>query len=736
MSRLPTQDIYHSLNLSLKEDPPAIHLINGLYGIGKSKCVEEVLNSIKDENIADGIITNSGPLKAGLLTYFLFDLKIYKKDDSKYSKISLNGSETETHYNKTHISELLSFIKENDEDLYHKYLSEKECKTFTGQILYELENSKSADYHELDGLLTKKGHRRLMGLTEDVASESLIVDLLSIYFPIDENSPKDLKSQMPAKPKKILIALDNYEGCLSTVNSWLFNSFFGYAYEKAFSEFISYSMTEEDDKVRVKQFFDFRFILSGRDVISDKKRYNIAREIDKSIKIHEIKKLSENETRELLKEENLKIDTDIDKLRSISFGLPGLLLLWGEFYVLDDVGDDQDIVYIKAAEHILMHLSEREKEWIRCSSYLDKFDEYGLRCFPEMNKDHQLAFRYFENCDGLALKADKKGHLTLREEIKDIITGSVASQSKKMHDEYEEIASVYQDARKIYSGLDKKEIEVLRNLAYLKVFNNNEILKYAFDRDYDLAKAFIRENPDLFKRKKYTISLKESIRKKLVAFNKRIDLQKYKEKEEFINEICEKYIKELRDKIIQNDDRIQNLNRELNDIKIKITPNKSINESLQRKYIEKENERIELKKKLNNVKYKSDIFSGLINLGLAAFVFVIAYFISDLYEGMGIEGNSDIVKTVMYGLSGIFGITSIIYFIRSLSSKIRKDEKIKTVRALQKIEKERKEHQNKMKKLRNENESMQKRIKEIEKQLESLRSENLNFRTTLTEDFT
>ena len=378
-------DAVNSLNTSMQEDPKTIHLFDGMYGIGKSWHVQQVISEIKNNKIADGIIQNDKNCICQYLVDFIYELNILEKKNDKLIPVDLNNEDCERIYNKKHFYELVSVLNEKDPSLYEAFTLNNSCKTSSGQILFGLSKNNYDFTEDIEALIKKKGDQRLLLRIEEVVSESLLVDLMTCYFPMDMSKPLDLKSLMPAKPKKIIFVLDNYEQCYASVNSWLVNSFFNYAYEASFSEFISYDMSDTDKRIKINQFFDFRFILSGRDRITQKIFYsNLEKHIDKT-KNHNIQVLNENDAEEIFASKKMKIETDLNNMLSISFGLPGLMLLWSEYYILDAVGDDVSIVYNTASLKILEHKTKIEQEWIRCASFLDEFDYYGLRCFPEMN---------------------------------------------------------------------------------------------------------------------------------------------------------------------------------------------------------------------------------------------------------------------------------------------------------------------------------------------------------------
>jgi hypothetical protein len=735
MSKQIIKDILREIDKTFREDPKSIHLLNGMFGSGKSAAITTIIEEIKKNHNTDGIIILKIKENYDYLTDIISEIKLFKRIDNTYEKIELSDNNNELSYNRTHFREILDNLEEKDKDLANAYSFYKICRSAGEKFILDLTDPQDDMSVLIDDYFPNKADKRLLNNTEDVCSESLIVDLMSIYYPLDSDNPKDMKELMPVRPCKIVFIIDDYELYGSSINSWLIESFLDYVFNKTFSEFINYEISDSDERIRVSQFFDFRSIIASREDISKKKANKNLDNYKERIKKHLFKKFSKKEVEDFLSTNKLKINTDIDNLLSISLGLPGLLLLWSEYYLLDDIGDDTSVVYNKAALQILANKSDKEKEWIRCASFLDEFDIYGLRCFPELNKESELAFKYFNHFKELALDSGCNGFLKLREEVSYIISRSISSKSERMNDEYQKIADVYQKAKDLYKGMNDQKIEVFRNLAYFKKFEKKQILKVAFDTDYSVAIKFINDHLQFFDINKFTMSLKKDVRKTLDEFNKRIDLEKYNEKKEFIKSICDDYTKDIRESIVENDDKIQYLTKELKDIKVNLAPRKTINENLQRQYIDKENERIELKKKLSNLNYKSNLFSSAINLGLALLIFFMAYYLPDFYDGVGMENDSRTVETMLFIISGVFAIVSFIYAIRSISSKMKKNDRIKAEKRLKIIEQEKTENHSEMKKLKEENIMSQNRIKEIEKKLEALRSENSDNRAKLSEEF-
>jgi len=736
MNKNIIRGIIKSIEKSLKEDPKPIHFITGMYGSGKTAAIKSIINEIKSNRIADGIVIFEDKNEN---FEYLIDIppvtKLLKLEENNYQSVDQSNRDSEQEYNKKYFRELLNTLLEKDEELAGHYKYYKKCRSIGEKFILDISDPEEDISSLIEEVIHKKPDQRLLMKTEDVCSESFTVDLMNVYYPVNENEPSDLKSLMPHKPAKIVFIINGHTSCDAALYSWLFNSFFDYVFHKAFSEFINYDIAGNDDRMRVSQFFDFRFIISGRQEITIKKLYPSLSNYQERVKVHQLNKLTKKEVGEFLSENNARIETDLDNLHSLSFGLPGLVLLWSEYFLLDDVGDDTSVVYNKAATQILENKSAKEKEWIRCASFLDEFDSYGLRCFPEINKDHKTAYEYFSFFNELATATKDNHSLQLHEEVREIVSRSISSKSEKIFSEYQKIAETYKNARKLYCGLSTKEIEVFRNFAYFFKFEKKCILKEAYESDYDLALKFINDHPQFFDVGKYSMSLKPDIREALDEFNKRIDLDKYSEKKEFINKILSDYIKNVREDILSNDDKIEHLNRELKDIKANINPKKSINESLQRHYIDKENERIELKKKLSNLKYKSNLFNSIVNIALAILFFFIAYYLPDFYEGVGIKRESKTVESLIFVTSGIFAFASMIYSIRSLTSKMKKSDRIKAEDRLKTIEKEKAENHSEMKKLKEESTKLQNRLKEIEKELEGLKSENTDNRAKLSEDY-
>jgi hypothetical protein len=735
MNKNIIKQIVKSIEKSLKEDPKPIHFINGMYGSGKTAAIKSIVKELKENVLVDGIIIFQDQYNLEFLVDIAASFELMKLDNNSFRIVDLSEKDSEQKYNKKYFKELIDVLNEKDKELARHFTYYKKCKSIGEKFILDITDPEEDISSLIEEHISKKPEQRLLLQTEDVCSESLIVDLMNVFYPINDNEPSDMKSLMPIKPAKILVVINGHSSCNAVLYSWLFNSLFNYVFNKAFSEFINYDIVDNDDRIRVNQFFDFRFIITGRENTSISKLYPSLENYQERIKVHRLNKLSKKEVADFLTEKNIKIDTDISNLHSLSFGLPELVMLWSEYFLLDDVGDDTSVVYNKAATQILENKSAKEKEWIRCASFLDEFDSYGLRCFPEISKEYKIAYEYFAFFNELSVFSKDNASLQLHEEIREIISRSISSKSEKIFSEYQKIAETYKNARKLYCGLSIKEIEVFRNFAYFSKFEKKCILKEAYESDYELAIKFLNDHPDFFEIGKYSISLKSDIREKLDEFNKRIDLGKYAEKKEFVNKILEDFTRNIREDILAIDDRIQNLNREMKDIKVNINPKKSINESLQRQYIDKENERIEIKKKLSNLKYKSNLFSSLINLGFAILFFFIAFYLPDFYEGVGINRDSKTVETLVFITSGIFAVSSLIYSIRSLSSKMKKSDRKEAEERLQTIEREKANNHAEMKKLKQESTQLQNRLKEIEKELEVLKSEISDNRAKLSEDY-
>ena len=67
------------------------------------------------------------------------------------------------------------------------------------------------------------------------------------------------------QPKKVILILDDFDSVFGSINQWLKDIFIPLVSEKRFSDFISFNTDFINPEYKIKQFFEFRFILGSRE---------------------------------------------------------------------------------------------------------------------------------------------------------------------------------------------------------------------------------------------------------------------------------------------------------------------------------------------------------------------------------------------------------------------------------------------------------------------------------------
>jgi hypothetical protein len=264
--------IRKSISLPIREpDAKNIILINGSFGIGKTFLVNQLEDEIISKKIADAVIKYDR-------TEDIFCIP----DLVKAIALSFQASEdsdkqiiwTECFYNQDRFLKLMTYLKDNNEDLYNELL--KKLKLISEAEFYIFNKKKDDEISdlnldaEINELLDNKGDRRLVINTGDVLAESIIVDLMNYYYPFNSKT-STFENHINPEPKKIVFLFDNIERINWSLWNWIIGSLIPYCTEKKFSDFISYDISNSVQSANVSDYFDFRFIVSCRENLEIKK---------------------------------------------------------------------------------------------------------------------------------------------------------------------------------------------------------------------------------------------------------------------------------------------------------------------------------------------------------------------------------------------------------------------------------------------------------------------------------
>ena len=340
-------------------------------------------------------------------------------------------------------------------DLISCYKLNSEFDILTDSIKNNSENVPKIDESKLEHIIVQKGDRRLLLNPYESLSEAFFIDLIFKLYPSKNENELFNILKTTKTAKKVFFIIDEYSPIAGTVNFWLTNYFLNYCFHKKFSEFISFDFSKSLPEIKISDLIDFSFIISSREnyLLKKDSQWIQFKEI---IYNQIIEPFSESDIKNYIEQNNYKIDSSIRTISDISNGNPYLLLLWLEFYSIGKAEPDTSIIYLKAAERINKYRDIEQTDWLRCASFLDDFDAMGLRCFPTIRKNYKKAFRYLSSSNELTFPSNKNENVVfLNSYIRDIIFESTTIESKKLANEYENIASIYNKTKNIFHKIGR-----------------------------------------------------------------------------------------------------------------------------------------------------------------------------------------------------------------------------------------------------------------------------------------
>lgn len=705
-------------------DPEAkrIFFVNGLFGVGKSWMVDRLESEIFSKKLADATLKCNEFKDIAFLPDLLYCLSENFIDIYNEEHI-LDFNETD--FCQAKFLESLIKVKETDKKLFDRLVKKVILKSKTDILMSNNQDLKNEDElkTEIEKIHKKKNAVKILFDTSVLVSESFIVDLMNHFYKLnDKYDSFDKYISEKYNPRKIVFILDNYEPVAGSVNDWILNSFIPFCFSGTFGDFISYDIDLVDPKRKISDFFDFRFIVSGRDELNADCENVTCKEYKKDFYNVELNPFSKIEISDYLEFNRVNSTENIENVENITKGLPLILNLWIESVGISPKDTNISAIYHMLSEKYLKYKTDYEKEWIRCAAFLDEFDELGLKCFPQMNKNYKRAYYYFKNTSELLGKCDNQSNLRVHPVVKEFIREALKFESPMSAREFEKIVSVYNEHKTAFGELSGKESEIIRSLAYFNNFDMKYAVKEAFEEDYDLVRRLIEKHPDWFVRKKFTFSIEETHSDLLNKYNKLIDLDDYDNRKKAIGGIWAKYANDINTKKKELNDEGLKLNEERTSLAGKIKTEKERLSELQAKFISSENKMIELRSSLGAYTSSKNLYTAISNISIAVMVAVFAFFVPEIIN-LGEAGeNTPILQKALFGVAGLFGLLGIFFLIKMIRSKSSKEVDEINTELLRKNEQQ-EIYKDEMNHLKEENEKDEKKLAELDEQIKKITDE-------------
>lgn len=710
------QNSIHEITTTISNNSNSTILVNGQFGIGKSEFVKILTSEIFNKRAVDAIISFNFDIENDYLAQYLKSINI-TFPDSEFDSINYNFNETM--YNEHRLNELLTGIKKNKE--LSKTIDEHLKLVYYPDLLKESALEIDSAFNEaLSTEIETKGDRRLILENGRVQSESLIVDLMNLFYPITpeydsyEKYLNDIKS-----PIRLCIIIDNIDKIAWSMLHWIDSQLIPISTKGRFKEFVTYSFQNDQD-ILINQFFDISFVVSTRINTSDLKEFvNLSRN-NSSVHQYKLEPFDLEELTEYIRNNGASYNGNIEELMKLSYGIPYFVDLWLDAFNLGYDSSGKTFIYQKITDKIFDCKTPEQIEAIICASFCESFDEQILRVFPQLNKVYKNAFKFLEFTNDMVVNID--GQLKFTEPYKEIINTASRINSQKTVENIEKIIKLYLSVRSNFKKLTQIEFNILRNLAYFNYFDVGLALDRAYEEDAPAARNFITKYPEYFEKNLYTFRLKENHKHQFQQLNKLLDKDKFEDKRKFIEYIWNNYKSEMTAESSEIKAKLNELEGNLNAHTGKSSVKKNTYEDHQRVFIEKENELISIRKEIEEYSPAKNLTTGILNVSAGIIAIFVSYFFPDLFQTHDNHSSIIIIQYILYFCSLVFTILGLYYFQRATALIMKKKEINELKVKLKNVEDEKMLHQEEMSLLRDNKKNHQRRYTDINDQIKALNS--------------
>jgi peptidoglycan hydrolase CwlO-like protein len=690
-----------------------IFLIGGMFGTGKSACVRDICAEIKDSSLAD-VIYFLNPEGAKVLADIPGSFYPFVVDND------LNGADQvieESEFNRNKLFEILNFVNSRNQELTERAYEQSTLKSKWEQYLSLRQSTDALSLIEkLSGCVEKKSHMMYFNDPESIVSEAFIVDLMNTFYPSGKEDGYEID-----RPIKIVFVLDDYDYIAGTIDNWLVSSFFSYCFTKPLDEYKYYTISQAKEGSKASDFFDFHFIISGREPLKDYEGKNSILDFADYIDDSVLRPFEVPEVKEYIEKKEVFVEESPEKIYEITGGVPVLL----DFYldqVINESSSPALALHRFAFNEIFKYRTETEKRWIIPASYLNIISPQGLKCFPGLKPVSEDLSCLLSLSGELTEKVDNKGASVIAF-LKHIIKETLSEEEPERAEELARISAIANGIAELMSGLSSREFEAARNLAYFDRFDLNYSIEKAYQNDAALVNSLLLKKSGWFTSDKFTYRLNDSERNRFLDYNRLVDRERFEEKQVMINQLWNDYQSELTGTIKAREKEIPALSKKIADIEKSIISGKQRHNEIQPKFMEIENSLIETRKALSLFSPQTYFSYAGINFLVALVTLLIGIFLPALFDKGSNHTAIGTSKDILFIIMGIFAFIGLFHIGRYVSKLTKKEERSALDAVLKKGEDERNSYLNEMKEIKDKNDSAQKQIFEINEKIKKIKSE-------------
>lgn len=708
-----TANIYRNITENSSSHP--ITLILGQFGIGKSEIVREIFADFCDSTYFDCLLNINFGVEKQYISNYLKSTEIHfpKSDIS-----SFNSDIHETSYNDNRLSELLKLIKENDFELADHVVNKLKLKLFVD--LEENDKHQKSEFNrKIEELLEKKGDRRLIVENFRVTAESLIVDLMNIFFPNTEKfSSFDKYLDSITSPVKVLFVFDNFDRISFSIYNWLSEYFLPLCLHAKLGDFIAFNVRESEKELYVNQFFNFHFIISNRIDPSINDFFPFFSKNADIIQKYELKPFNHEESISYLQSEDAEKKLNHDEIITSSFGNQFLM----DIFIQSDTGginteSDKVSIYGKIASKYLDGKTSLQSDSIKLASLLDSFTEFDLRTMPILFDKSNYSWRFLLFLNDIT---EFKGlNLAFKYPFNIIFQSAYSEIYHQEILESKNVGKILESINELLPNLSDDDLRIARSLAYFENFDYDIAIESAFLEKSEDAKIFVQKHSHFFFKHLHTYSLKGDLRNILMKLNNIIDKNKIEAKNNLVKSIWDKRLKEITEEKNNIEIKLINLQQEADEFSGDPTKGKNYYEEQQRKFIKAENDLIHLRKNLGDFSSSRFLINLIINSLATVLSFLTSYFFPDIFSTPENHSSIIIIQYILYFITLVFGFLSIHNAYKIINIRMQKEEIRSIQEKISSLELEKSSYQEEMKLFKDSKSSWQKRSQEIIEQIKT-----------------
>jgi hypothetical protein len=544
VGRIDEIEIVRRMLSSPQGTAEAIISFHGLFGAGKTTLLRKIRSIVEAERLVDAVMATNEDIAVSTLPEFVYALASgFQSFDAGIVRLTLD----EIDARRRRYLQIAGLLGADAMPLLQRVRGDHGGSNGAyGE--QRLEAEALALEVAIKNQFNNRDDQRLTLDTANVVTEALFVDLMTTYFPLEGDTT--LETQLRARgAKKLLFVIDTYEKITSLVNPWLLESFLPYVLQKRFGDFQSYRTSHLPDHIHIRDFFDVRLIVAGRERLSltdPERRWDRHREV---MREHRVGPFSRDELAEFLRSNGFAPEEHLDAVEELTQGLPYLASLWVDAASAEAAGAERAFLNALAEQRIFWYKTPEQREWIRSAAFLDWFDADALRCFAPVGEEATRAFEYLRNSSEVARPSRvRPGKFELHQIIRTALRDATMQESGDRADDYRESAAAFYDASELLARFGAESRLLLRRLAYFARFDEPAIERH-FGGEAHKVRDLIEDAPDLFVHDGDMWSVSPDVRRRLGRYNRCADRASYRRQTDALRALWDARTAELRDAI-------------------------------------------------------------------------------------------------------------------------------------------------------------------------------------------